>query len=210
MDHYHYIDRPFNLNAVYEQLNSCQFMFESIEDNNMDKLGRNIVPSFPVTEGSSLNMLQHSSVFKSLSLETALMTNSEERSNVINRMFYTISHLESRNIVINILMSLINSKFETEDKVVWKLDELGFTNVPKIVQLIRLLIIMNVWTNKEYKENEILPDLLEKNVLELLSQIIVALAEHFQLAYNYAISIPVQVSIFNIYNMQSNLIWLIF
>lgn len=199
MDHYNYINKPFNLNVVHEQLNSCQFICECVEDNNMDKLGREIVPSLLVTDGSSLNMFQHSSIFKSLSLEAAIMTNSEERTNVINRMLYTISHLKSKNIVINILMSLINWTFETEDKVVWKLDELGFTNVSKIVQLIRLILIMNVWTDKEYKENEIWPNLLEKNVLELLSHIIVILAEHFRQAYNFAISIPVQVSIFIIY-----------
>lgn len=202
MDRYNYIDKPFNLNMIYEQLNSCRFIPETVDNNNMDKLGREIVPSLLVTDGNSLNMFEHSSIFKSLSLEAALITNSEERTNVINRMFYTISHLESKNIVIHILMSLINWTFDTEEKVVWKLDELGFTNVSKIVQLIRIILIMNVWTDKEYKENEIWPNLLEKNILELLSHIIVVLAEHFKQAYNFAISIPVQVSILNMYYVR--------
>lgn len=194
MDHYNYLDNPFDMNAVHEQLNSCQFISESVEDNTMDKLGMEIVPSLHITEDGS-NMFQYSSLIKSLSLEAALMTNSEERTKAINRMFYTISHLTSRNIVINILMSLMNWTFETEDIIAWKLDKLGFTNVSKIVQFVRLLLIMNIWTDREFKENEILPIMVEKNVLELLSHTIVALAEHFQPAYNLAISLPVQVSL---------------
>lgn len=196
MDHYNYIDKPFNINVVHEQLNLCQFISDSVEDDTMDKLGMEIVPSLPVAEGNSSNMFQHSSIFKSLSLEAALMTSAEERTKAINKVLYTISHLESRNIVINVLMSLINWTFETENLVAWKLDKLGFTNVSKIVQFMRLLLIMNVWTDSEYKENEILPNILEKNILELLSHTIVLLAEHFRPAYNFAVSIPVQVSIF--------------
>lgn len=203
MDHYNYIDKPFNIKVVHEQLNLCQFIPDSVEDNTMDKLGMEIVPSLPVVEESSSNMFQHSSIFKSLSLEAALMTSAEERTKAINKVLYTISHLESRNIVINVLMSLINWTFETENLVAWKLDKLGFTNVSKIVQFMRLLLIMNVWTDKEYKENEILPNILEKNILELLSHTIIILAEHFRPAYNFAISIPVQVSIF--YNLINNI-----
>lgn len=197
MDHYNYIDKPFDLNGVHEQLNSCPFIFDSVEDNTMDKLGMEIIPSLPITEGSSSNMFQHSSIFKSLSLEAALMTSSEDRTKAINKVLYTISHLESRNIVINVLMSLVNWTFETEDLIAWKLDKLGFTNVSKIVQFMRLLLVMNVWTDREYKENEILPNIREKNVLELFSHTIVILAEHFRPAYNFAISIPVQVNILN-------------
>lgn len=194
MDHLNYIDKPFDMNVVHEQLNACKVISDCIEDNTIDKLGMDIVPSLPNTKGNSSNMYQRSSVFKLLSLEAALMTSTEERTKAISRVFYTISHIESKNIVINILMSLINWTFETEDIVVLKLDKLGFTNVCKIVQFIRLLLVMNVWTDREYKENEILPNVLEKNVLELLSHIIVALAEHFRPAYNFALSIPVQVS----------------
>lgn len=194
MDHYNYLDKPFEMNAVHEQLNSCKFIPESVEDNTIDKLGMEIVPSLHMIEDGS-NMFQYSSLVKSLSLEAALMTTSEERSKAINRMFYTLSHLTSRNIVINILMSLMNWTFETEDIIAWKLDKLGFTNVFKTVQFMRLLLIMNIWTDREYKENEVLPNVIEKNVLELLSHTIVALAEHFRPAYNLAISLPVQVSI---------------
>lgn len=195
MDHYNYINKPFDMNMVHEQLNSCKFISDSVEDNTMDKLGMEIVPPLHTTEGNSSKIIQHSPIFKSLPLEAALMTSAEERLKAINRVFYTISHLESRNIVINILMSLINWTSETENKIAWKLDELGFTNVSKIVQFIRLLLITNVWTDREFTENEILPNVLEKNILELLSHTIISLAEHFRPAYNFAISIPVQVSI---------------
>lgn len=195
MDCYNFTDKPFDINTVYEQLNNCQFMPESIEDSYMDKLGTEIVPSLPVLECSSSNMFQQSYTFKSLALEAALMTSAEERTKAVNRVFYSVSHLTSRNIVINVLMSLINSTFETEDIVALKLDKLGFTNVSKIVNFIRLLLIINVWTDREYKENETLPNILEKNTLELLSHTIAALAEHFSPAYNLAITIPVQVSL---------------
>lgn len=197
MDHYNYLNKPFDMNAVHEQLNACQFRPESVEDNTMDKLGMEIVPSLHMTEDGSSTMVKYFSLMKSLTLEATLMTTSEDRSKAINRMFYTISHLTSRNIVINILMSLMNWTFETDDIIAWKLDKLGLTNVSKIVQFIRLLLIMNVWTNREYKENDILPNIIEKNVLELMSHSIIALAEHFRPAYNLAISLPVQVSIFN-------------
>lgn len=196
MDHFNYIDKPFDMNMIHEQLNACKVISDCIEDNMIDKLGMEIVPSLPNTEGSSSNMYQNSSISKSLSLEAALMSSAEERTKAISRVFYTISHLESRNIVINILISLTKWTFETEDIVVLKLDKLGFTNVSKIVEFIRLLLIMNVWTDREYKDNEILPNVLEKNILELLSHIIITLAEHFRPAYNFAISIPVQVSFF--------------
>lgn len=195
MNYYNYINRPFDMKVVNEQLDSCKFISDSVEDNSMDKLGLEIVPSLPNTEGNSSNILQHSPMFKSLSLEAALMTTAEDRIKAINRMFFTISHLESKNIVINILMSLMNWTFETEDLVVWKLEKLGFIDVSKIVNLIRLILIMNVWTDREYKENEILPNILEKNVLELLSYTIVKLAEHYQPAYKCAIAIPSRVSI---------------
>lgn len=196
MDHYNYIDKPFDINCIHEQLNSCRFISDSVEDSTMDNLGMEIIPSLPVTESSFSNNFQHSSIFKSLSLEAALMTSTEDRIKAINKVFYTISHLETRSIVINILMSLINWTFETEDIVAWKLDKLGFINVSKIVQFIRLLLIMNVWTDREYKENEIFPNILEKNILEFLSHIIIVLAEHFRPAYNFSISIPVQVSMY--------------
>lgn len=195
MDHYNHIDKPFDLNVVHEQLNVCQFVPESVEDDSMDKLGMEIIPSLSTTEDSPSNMTQHSYILKSLALEAALMTSVEEQTKSIKRVFYTMSHLESRNIIINILTSLINSTLETENIIAWKLDRLGFTNVPKIVEFLRLLLIMNVWTDKEYKENEISSNIIEKNVLGLLSHIMVALAEHFKPAYNFAISIPVQVSI---------------
>lgn len=204
MDHYNYLDKPFDMDMIFEQLNSCKFKPESVEDNSMDKLGMEVVPSLTSFEGGSQKISQHSSIFKSLALEAALMTSAEERSKAINRVFHTMSHLVSRNIVINILMSLIHWTFESEDIVAWKLDMLGFTNVPKIVQFIRLLLIMNVWTDREYNENEMLPNKLEKNVLGLLSNIIIALAEHYRPAYNYAISIPVQVSLFcKLYNIHT-------
>jgi len=198
MDHYNYLDEPFDMNLIYEKFNSCKFNPESVEDNNMDKLGMEVVPSLTSTEGSSSKITQQPSILNlsSLSLEAALMTSAEERIKAINRVFHTMSHLASRNIVINILMSLIHWTFESDDIVVWKLDKLGFTNVPKIIQFIRLLLIMNVWTDGEYKENEILPKQLENNILGLLSNIIISLAEHYRPAYNYAISIPVQVSLF--------------
>lgn len=196
MDLYNHLDKPFDMNVIYEQLNSCKFKPESIEDNSMDKLGMEVVQSLTSIEDSYLNTSQHSSIFKSLALEAALMTSAEERTKAINRVLHTMSHLVSRNIVINILMSLIHWTFESGDIVAWKLDKLGFTNVPKIVQFIRLLLIMNVWTDREYNENEMLPNKLEKNILGLLSNIIIALAEHYRPAYNYAISIPVQVSLF--------------
>jgi len=196
MDYYNYHDTPFDMNLFNEQLNSCELTLESVEDNSMDKLGIEVVPSLPDIEGSSSKISQHSPIFKSLSLEAALMTSAEERTKATYRVFHTMSHLQSRNIVINILIPLINWTFESEEIVAWKLDKLGFTNVPKIVQLIRLLLIMNVWTDREYKENEMLPNKLEKNVLGLLSNIIIALAEHYRPAYNHAISIPVQVSLF--------------
>lgn len=196
MDHYNYINKPFDLNVVHEQLNSCQFISVSVEDKTMDQLGMEIVPPLPINESSTPFMFQHSSIFKSLSLEAALMTIAEERTKAIYRVYYTVSHLESRNIVINTLMSLINGTFETEDLIALKLDDLGFTNVSKIVHFMRLLLIMNVWSDREYNEVEILQNIIEKNVLGLLSHIIAALAEHFRPAYNYAISIPVQVSIF--------------
>jgi len=196
MDHYNYFEKPFDINLVHEQLNSCQFISDSVEDNTMDKLGMEIFPSLPIMDSNFSNTFQQSSIFKSLSLEAALMTSTEERIKAINRVFCTMSYLESRNIVINILMSLINWSFETEDIVAWKLDKLGFTNVSKIVKFIRLLLITNVWTEREYKENDILQNILEKDVLELLSHTIIALAEHFRPAYNFSISIPVQVSIF--------------
>ncbi|XP_027837521.2 probable E3 ubiquitin-protein ligase HERC1 [Aphis gossypii] len=194
MDHYNYLDEPFDMNLIYEKFNSCKFNPESVEDNNMDKLGMEVVPSLTSTEGSSSKLTQQLSILNlsSLSLEAALMTSAEERIKAINRVFHTMSHLASRNIVINILMSLIHWTFESDDIVVWKLDKLGFTNVPKIIQFIRLLLIMNVWTDGEYKENEILPKQLENNILGLLSNIIILLAEHYRPAYNYAISIPVQ------------------
>lgn len=198
MDNCNYLNKPFDMNAIHEHLNTCRFIPVSVEDNTMDKLGMEIAPSHHLTEDGSSNMFQHSSLIKSLSLEAALMTSSEERTKAINRMFYTISHLKSRNIVINILMSLMNWTFETEDFIAWKLDKLGFTNVSKIVQFQRLLLIMNIWTDREYKENAFLPITVEKNVLELLSHVIVSLAEHFRPAYNLAISLPVQVSIFSI------------
>jgi len=198
MDHYNYFDKPFDMNLIYEQLNSCKFKPESVEDNSMDKLGMEVVPSLSSNEDSSSKISQHSSILNlsSLSLEAALMTSAEERIKAINRVFHTMSHLASRNIVINILMSLIHWTFESDDIVVWKLDKLGFTNVPKIVQFIRLLLIMNVWTDGEYKENEMLPNKVENKILGLLSNIIISLAEHYRPAYNYAISIPVQVSFF--------------
>lgn len=204
MDHYNYFDKPFDINMIYEQLNSCKFKPESVEDNNMDKLGMEVVPSIISFEGNSQKMSQNSSIFKSLALEATLMTSAEERTKAINRVFHTMSHIVSRNIVINILMSLIHWTFESEDKVAWKLDKLGFTNVPKIVRFIRLLLIMNVWTDREYNENEMLPNKLEKDVLGLLSNIIITLAEHYRPAYNYTISIPVQVSLFCIlYNIHT-------
>lgn len=201
MDHYNYVNKPFDMNLVHEQLNSCHFISDSVEDNTMDKLGIEICKPISINEGNSSNLFQHSAIFKSLALEAALMTCSEDRTKAISRVFYTMSHLLSRNIVIKILMSLTNWAFEeqTEEKIVCKLDELGFTNVSKIVQFIRLLLIMNVWPDREFKENEIGVNLLEQNVLELLSRTIVLLAEHFRPAYNSVISIPVQVSIFNVY-----------
>jgi len=202
MDHYNYLHKPFDMNVIYEQLNSCKFKPESVEDNSMDKLGMEVVPSLTSIEGSSQKIFQHSSIFKSLALEAALMTTAEERTKAINRVFHTMSHLVSRNIVINILMSLIHWTFENGDVVTWKLDKLGFTDVSKIVNFIRILLIMNVWTDREYNENEILPNKLEKNILELLSNIIIALAEHYRPAYNYAISMPVQVSLFCILYMH--------
>jgi len=196
MDVYNHLDKPFDMNVIHEQLNSCKFKPASIEDNSMDKLGMEVVPSLTSIEGSYLKTSQHSSIFKSLALEAALMTSAEERTKAINRVFHTMSHLVSRNIVINILMSLIHWTFESGDIVTLKLDKLGFTNVPKIVQFIRLLLIMNVWSDREYNENEMLPNKSEKNILGLLSNIIITLAEHYRPAYNYAISIPVQVSLF--------------
>jgi len=196
MDHCNYLDEPFDINMICEQLNHCKCKPESVEDNSMDNLGMEVVPSLTSIEGSFQKISQHSSIVKSLALEAALMTSAEERTKAINRVFHTMSHLVSRNIVINILMSLIHRKFESEDIVVWKLDKFGFTNVPKIFQFIRLLLIMNAWTDKEYNENEILPNKLEKNVIGLLSNIIITLAQHYRPAYNYAISIPVQVSLF--------------
>ncbi|VVC31643.1 Hypothetical protein CINCED_3A017272 [Cinara cedri] len=194
MDHYNYINKPFDMNLVHEQLNSCHFISDSVEDNTMDKLGMETCKPVSINEGNSSNLFQHSAIFKSLSLEAVLMTSSEERTKAISRVFYTISHLLSRNIVIKILMSLTNWTLEeqTEEKFVWKLDELGFTNVSKIVQFIRLILIMNVWTEREFKESEIGANLLEQNVLEVLSRTIVSLAEHYQPAFNFAISIPVQ------------------
>lgn len=198
MDYYDYINRPFDMKAVNEQLDSCKFISDCVEDNSMDKLGMEIVPSLPNTESNSSNIIQHSLIFKSLSLEAALMTTTEERIKAIYKMFYTISHLECKNIVINILMSLMNWTFETEDLIVWKLEKIGVTDVSKIVKFIRLILIMDVWTDREYKENEVLPNILEKNVLELLSYTIVSLAEHYRPAYNLAIAIPSRVSIFKI------------
>lgn len=202
MDHYNHTDKPFNLNSVHEQLNLCQFIPESVEDYAMDKLGMEIVPALPISEDSFSSTNQHSYIFKSLSLEAALMTSTEERTRSINRVYHTMSHLESRNIVLSILMSLMSSSLETEDMVAWKLDMLGFTSVPKIMEFIKLLLIMNVWTDREYNGNDILPNVVEKNVLELLSHTIVTLAEHFRPAYNFAISIPVQVSMFIIQFMN--------
>lgn len=195
MDHYNYVDKPFDLSMVHEQLNSCQFISDSVEDNTIDQLGMEIVPPLSVSDTNNSDTCSQSPIFKSLTLEAALMTNAEERTKAINRVFYTVSHLESRSIVINTLMSLINWTFETEDIVAWKLDELGFTNVSKIVHFIRLILIMNVWNDKEYNEAEISSTVIEKNVLGLLSHTIVALAEHYRPAYNFAITIPVQVSI---------------
>lgn len=195
MDHYNHTDKPLNLKSAHEQLNLCQFIPRSVEDCTMDKLGMEIVPALPISEDSFSSTNQHSYIFKSLSLEAALMTSAEERTRSIIRVYHTMSHLESRHIVLSILRSLMNSSLETEDMVAWKLDMLGFTSVPKIIEFIKLLLIMNVWTDREYNDNEILSNVVEKNVLELLSHTIVTLAEHFRPAYNFAISIPVQVSI---------------
>lgn len=200
MDHYNHTNKPFNLNAVYDQLNLCQFKPECVEDFTMDKLGMEIVPAIPFSEDSSSSTNQHSYILKSLSLEAALMTSAKERTKSINRVYYTMSHLESKNIVINILMSLMNSSLETGGIIAWKLNMLGFTNVPKIVEFIKLLLIMNVWTDREFKDNAIFSNVIEKNVLELFTHIIITLAEHFQPAYNFAISIPVQVSMLIVYN----------
>lgn len=203
MDYYNYINRPFDMKLVNEHLDSCKFISDSVEDDSMDKLGMEIVPSLPNTEGNSSNILQHSPMFKSLPLEATLMTTTEERIKAINRMFYTISHLTSKNIVINILMSLMNWNFENEDLVIWKLEKLGITDVSKIVNFIRLILIMDVWTDREYKENEVLPNILEKNVLELLSFTIISLAEHYQPAYKLAIAIPSRVSIFKVFYLNN-------
>lgn len=207
MDHYNYVNKPFDMIVVHEQLNCCHFLSDSVDDDTMDKLGMEICKPVSNNEDNFSNLFQDSAIFKSLSLEAALMTSSEERTKAISRVFYTISHLLSRNIIIKILMSLTNWTFEeeTEEKIVWKLDELGFTNVSKIVQFIRLLLIMNVWTDREFKENEIRANLLEHNVLELLSNTIVSLAEHFRPAYNFLISIPVQVRIFIAYTNLENI-----
>ncbi|XP_025408544.1 probable E3 ubiquitin-protein ligase HERC1 isoform X2 [Sipha flava] len=190
MDYYNYINRPFDMKSINEHLDSCKFISDCVEDNSMDKLGMEIVPSLPNTEGNSSNILQHSPMFKSLPLEATLMSTTEERIKAINRMFYTISYLASKNIVINILMSLMNWTFESEDLVVWKLEKLGIIDVSKIVNFTRLILIMDVWTDREYKESEVLPNIIEKNVLELLSLTIVSLAEHYRPAYKLAIAIP--------------------
>lgn len=202
MNHCNYYDKPFNLDSIYEQLNSCQFISDSVEDNSMDQLGIEIVPPLPTNESNSNdNIFQNSPIFKSLSLEVALMTNTEDRCKTINRMLHTMLHLGSRNIVLNTLMSLIKWSFETEDVVIWKLDELGLTNVSKIVQFLRLLLILNTWTEREYKENQMLPNILEKNIFELLSRIIITLADNFQPSYSLTISIIVQVK----YNMCNHI-----
>lgn len=193
MDYYNHIDKPFDLNTVHEQLNLCQFKPQSVDDFTMDKLGMEVVSAFPISEDSFSSTNQHSYVFKSLFLEAALMTSADERTKSINRVYHTMLHLESKSIVINMLMSIMNSSLETEE-IAWKLDMVGFTSVSKIMEFIKLLLIMNVWTDREYNDNEILTNVVEKSVLELLSHTIVTLAEHFRPAFNFAISLPVQVS----------------